>query len=194
MASLSFSCALVCPLYLPWLIPSAIPVLLIPAILVLFLSVKPIYPFYNKDMSLIKFTFKHSSQHTEEQRELTKVDTEDKLKHMRKTNSPFSKIRKEGGRGRLPVYVEVELDNKNILAKTYYPTGLKNDGPTFAYEEIAVSPGVHDIRVRMRDSKDEGQFDYIYQDKIELKAGKITVIDFDEEKGTFCNETASLEE
>lgn len=172
----------------------AISVLVIPALLVLFLSVKPIYPFYNKDMSLIKFTFKHSSQHTEEQRELTKGDTENKLKHMRKTNSAFAKIRKEGGRGRLPVYVEVELDNKNVLSKTYYPTGLKNDGPTFAYEEVAVSPGAHDIRVRMRDSKDEGQFDYTYQDKIELKAGKITVIDFDEEKGTFCNETASLEE
>ncbi len=172
----------------------AISILTIPALLVLFLSVKPIYPFYNKDMSLIKFTFKHSSQHTEEQRELTKGDTENKLKHMRKTNSAFAKIRKEGGRGRLPVYVEVELDNKNILSNTYYPTGLKHDGPTFAYEEIAVSPGAHDIKVRMRDSKDEGHFDYIYQDKIELKAGKITVIDFDEEKGTFCNETASLEE
>jgi len=173
---------------------SAIPVLIIPALLVLLLSVKPIYPFYNKDMSLIKFTFKHSSQHIEEQRELTKVDTENKLKHMRKTNSAFAKIRKEGGRGRLPVYVEVELDNKNVLSKAYYPTGLKNDGPTFAYEEIAISPGVHDIRVRMRDSKEEGHFDYIYQDKIEFKAGKITVIDFDEEKGTFCNETASMEE
>ena len=173
---------------------SAIPVLLFPALLVLFLSAKPIYPFYNKDMSLIKFTFKHSSQHTEEQRELTRVDTEDKLKHMRKTNSPFSKIRKEGGRGRLPVYVEVELDNNNILSKTYYPTGLKNDGPTFAYEEIAISPGAHDIRVRMRDSKEEGHFDYVYQDKIEFKAGKITVIDFDEEKGEFCNKITLLEE
>jgi quinol-cytochrome oxidoreductase complex cytochrome b subunit/coenzyme F420-reducing hydrogenase delta subunit len=172
----------------------AIALLMIPALIILFLSVKPIYPFYNKDMALIKFTFKYSSKHTEEQRELTKADTENKLKHMRKTNSAFEKIRKEGGRGRLPVYVEVELDSKNVLSKTYYPTGLKNDGPTFAYEELPVAPGMHNIKVGMRDSKDEDKFDYVYQDKIELKPGKITVIDFDEEKGEFCNKIALLEE
>jgi coenzyme F420-reducing hydrogenase delta subunit/ferredoxin len=160
-------------------------ILLIPAILILFLSVKPIYPFYNKDMSLIKFTFKHASKHEEKQRELTAEEAEKKLKHMRRSNSPFAKVRKVGKRERLPVYVEVELDDKKILSKTYYPTGLRDDGPTFAYEEMLVPPGVHYIKVRMRDSKDDGHFDYTHEDKIDLKPGKITIIDFQEgtEKG-----------
>lgn len=162
---------------------TVLPFLMIPAALVIFFSAKPIYPFYNKNMSLIKFTFKHSSKHTEDQKELTKEETKSKLKHMRKTNSPFLKIRQEGTRGRLPVYVEVDMDDKNVLTKTYYPTGLKNDGPTFAYEELAISPGMHNIRVRMRDSTKEGHFDYTYEDKIDLKAEKIVIIDFEEETG-----------
>lgn len=157
-------------------------VLLIPAILILFLSVKPIYPFYNKDMSLIKFTFKHASKHEEEQRELTAEEVGKKLKHMRRSNSPFAKVRRVGKRERLPVYVEVELDDKRILSETYYPTGLRNDGPTFAYEEIPVSPGVHYIKVRMGDSKgNNSSFDYTHEDKIDLKPGKITIINFKEE-------------
>ncbi|MBI3584594.1 MAG: hydrogenase iron-sulfur subunit [Nitrospinae bacterium] len=156
-------------------------VLLIPAVLILFLSVKPIYPFYNKDMSLIKFTFKHASRHEEEQRELTAEESEKKLKHMRRSNSPFAKVRRVGKRERLPVYVEMELDDKKILSKTYYPTGIRNDGPAFAYEEMLVPPGVHYIKVGMRDSKDENHFDYTHEDKIELKPGKITIINFVEE-------------
>jgi coenzyme F420-reducing hydrogenase delta subunit len=156
-------------------------ILLLPALLILFLSVKPIYPFYSKDMSLIKFTFKHASKHKEEQRELTAEESEKKLKHMRRTNSPFAKVRRVGKRERLPVYAEVELDGKRILSKTYYPTGLRDDGPTFAYEEIPASPGIHYIKVRMRDSKEDGRFDYTYEDKINLTAGRIAIIDFAEE-------------
>jgi len=144
---------------------------------ILYLSERPIYPFYNKGMSLIKFTFKYSGKHRTEQRELTDKETEDMLRHMRRTNSPFPKMRMVGKRGRLPVYVEVELDDKMILAKTYYPAGLKNDIPAFAYEEIPVAPGTHYIKVRVRDSKREDGFDYTFEKKIEAQPGRVTVVD-----------------
>ena len=144
---------------------------------ILFLSDMPIYPFYNKGMSLIKFTFKYSGKHRTEQRELTERETKDILMHMRRTNSPFSKIRMIGKRERLPIYVELELDNRNILSKTYYPAGLRKDIPTFAYEEFPVPPGVHHIKVKMRDSKDTNQFDYFIEKEIEVMPEKTFVMD-----------------
>lgn len=144
---------------------------------ILFLSEMPKYPFFNKGMSLIKFTFKYSGKHRTEQRELTERETKDILMHMRRTNSPFSKIRMIGKRERLPIYVELELDNRNILSKTYYPAGLRKDIPTFAYEEFPVPPGVHHIKVKMRDSKDTNQFDYFIEKEIEVLPEKTFVMD-----------------
>lgn len=160
---------------------ASVSILFLSAFLILYLSERPIYPFYNKDMSLIKFTFKYSGRHKTEQRELTEKETKDMLRHMRRTNSPFVKMRMVGKRERLPVYVEVELDDKMILAKTYYPAGLKNDIPAFAYEEIPVFPGTQHIKVRVRDSKRESGFDYIFEKKIEAQQGKVAVIDLGKE-------------
>jgi coenzyme F420-reducing hydrogenase delta subunit len=156
---------------------ASVSILFLSAFLILYLSERPIYPFYNKDMSLIKFTFKHPGRHKSEQRELTEKETENMLRHMRRTNSPFLQMRMVGKRERLPVYVEVELNDKMILAKTYYPAGLKNDIPAFAYEEFPVLPGTHHIEVRVRDSKREEGFDYTFEKKIETEPGKVTVVD-----------------
>ena len=136
-----------------------IPLLLLPAFLISFLSTRPTYPFYSKDNALIKFTFQHSGKQ-EDCKELTEEETEGKLKHMRKTNSPYSRMRMDCARKRLPSYVELDLDDRNVLSKLYHPTGLRDDGSTFAYEEIPVAPGAHEVRVRMRDTKDVSAFDY----------------------------------
>lgn len=155
---------------------SSIILFLLPTLFISFLSIRPTYPFYSKDKALIKFTFKHSGKQLE-CRELTENDTKEKLKHMRKTNSPFARIRMECDRRRLPIYVELYLDNKNVLSKTYYPTGLSGDSPTFAYEEIPVSAGRHDFKVQIRDTKDVSIFDYIMEMKIDTKPGRVSLID-----------------
>jgi coenzyme F420-reducing hydrogenase delta subunit/ferredoxin len=144
---------------------------------ILFFSEMPKYPFYNKNMSLIKFTFKYSGKHKIEQRELTESETKDILRHMRRTNSPFPQIRMVGKRERLPLYVELELDDRKILSKTYYPAGLRKDIPTFAYEEIEVSPGRHYIKIKMRDSKDTSQFNYFIEKEIDVMPERTFVLD-----------------
>lgn len=163
---------------------SSIPLLLLPIFLIFFLSTRPTFPFYNKDKSLIKFTFKNSGKQLE-CKELTEKETGLKLKHMRKTNSPYSRMRMNCERKRLPSHVELDLDNRNILSSTYYPTGLRKDGSTFAYEEIPVVPGTHEINIRMRDSEEGKPFDYIFKKKLELQAGHTTIIEFDRVSSTF---------
>ncbi len=163
---------------------SIIPLLILPAFLISFLSTKPIYPFYSKDNALIKFTFQHSGKQ-EDCKELTEKETEGKLKHMRKTNSPYSRMRMDCSRKRLPSYVELDVDDRNILSRIYHPTGVRDDGSTFAYEEIPIAPGAHEVRVKMRDSKDVSAFDYHFEKKINLEAGQVTVIDFDSDNNKF---------
>lgn len=190
---------------------SAASLLLIPAFLILFLSTKPTYPFYSKGQSLLKFTFKRSGKQVG-CRELAGEEVESKLKHMRKTQSSFSRLRMECDRRRLPMYMEVYLDNKNIFSKTYYPTGIRKDGSTFAYEEMSIAPGIHEIKVKMKDisleetfkhkekeyhaeehensvkmrvSKDDILLDYTFEKKIDIKAEMITIIDFDEVNNKF---------
>ncbi|MBI5406729.1 MAG: cytochrome b N-terminal domain-containing protein [Nitrospirae bacterium] len=161
-----------------------IPLLLLPAFLISFLSTKPTYPFYSKDNALIKFTFQHSGKQ-EDCKEITEKETESKLKHMRKTNSPYSRMRMDCARKRLPSYVELDLDRRNILSRVYHPTGLSGDGSTFAYEEIPIAPGTHEVTVRMRDTKDVSNFDYNFEKKINLEAGQVAVIDFDSDNNKF---------
>ena len=45
----------------------------------------------------------------------------------------------------------MELDGRVLLARHYSPGGLRHDGPTFAYEELAVRPGRYQLRVTLAD-------------------------------------------
>jgi coenzyme F420-reducing hydrogenase delta subunit len=149
----------------------------IPVFLIVFFSMKPIYPFYSKGDSLIKLAIKYSSRFKAECRELTEKETEGKLRHMRKTESPFSNMRMDCSGERLPISIEISLDNKNISTKTYYPSGMKNDGPTFVYDEIHAAPGMHKIDIRIKDSKEINPLDYRFEKEIEAKSGEAAVID-----------------
>jgi hypothetical protein len=163
---------------------SAAAVLILTAAL-FFLFTKPTYSMYSKESSLIKFTFKRPGKFATEGKELTKKDTESKLRHMQKTQSEFQQMRMEYGRERLPTYVEIDLGGKRVLSKTYYPTGLRRDGSTFAYEEIPIAPGTYEMNIRMRDSKGEDPFEYTFEQKIKASVGKVAVIDFDRLKNRF---------
>jgi len=149
----------------------------IPLFFILFFSGKPIYPFYSKDDSLIKFAFKYTSRYKVDCKEATEKETETKLKHMRKTQSPFPVMRMNCTGERLPVKVLIFLDEKNVLTKTYYPAGLKKDGPSFAYEEIITIAGKHRLKARITDSKTDEPLNYTFDKEIDIKSGEVAVID-----------------
>lgn len=95
---------------------------------------------------------------------------------MRKTNSPFSDMRMDCQGERLPINVDVYVDNKNVLSRTYFPTGLKNDGPIFIYEEIPVTTGTHGFKVKIGDSKEGNPLNYVFEKEVGLKSGEVSVI------------------
>jgi coenzyme F420-reducing hydrogenase delta subunit/Pyruvate/2-oxoacid:ferredoxin oxidoreductase delta subunit len=149
----------------------------IPLFFILFFSRKPIYPFYSKDDSLIKFAFKYTSRYKVDCKEATEKETEAKLKHMRKTESPFPVMRMNCTGERIPVNVELFLDDKNVLTKTYHPSDLKRDGTTYVYEEIITIAGKHRLKARITDSKTDNPLNYTFDKEIQIKSGEVAVID-----------------
>lgn len=149
----------------------------IPLFFILFFSQKPIYTFYSKNDSLIKFAFKYTSRYKVDCKEVTEKETEAKLKHMRKTESPFPVMRMNCTGERLPVKVVIFLDDKNVLTKTYHPSDLKRDGTTYVYEEIITIAGKHKLRASITDSKTDEPLNYIFDKEIEIKSREVAVID-----------------
>ncbi len=45
--------------------------------------------------------------------------------------------------------VTVAIDGVTVLVRTYRPTGLRRDGPVYAYEEIRVPPGRHVVQATL---------------------------------------------
>ncbi len=44
------------------------------------------------------------------------------------------------------------LDGRPLLDRTYRPSGLRHDGPTFVYEELPLSPGRHRLEATLAES------------------------------------------
>lgn len=155
---------------------AGIVLLAVPAILTLILSDAP-YTFFNDTDSMLRFSFKHGGRHLKEAAMPTEEELKKLLPHMRAV------LPKAGPR--YPVYAEVEVDGKRLVANSYRPSGLKKEGASYAYEKIIVAPGLHKVRIRMSDTGSPEKIDYTYEQEIEFKAGRQICIDFNDAKRAF---------
>lgn len=155
---------------------SGIILLAIPAILTLILSDAP-YTFFGDKDSMLRFSFRHSGGHIKEEKMPTEEELKKILPQMR------AMVPKSGPRH--PVYTEVEIDGKKVVAKSYRPGGLKSEGASYAYEKFVITPGVHKVKIRMSDTGSPEHFDYRYEQDIEFKAGRQVCIDFSEGRKEF---------
>jgi hypothetical protein len=87
-------------------------------------------------VALVKVAVKHVASPVEAGQTLSREELEKLPRHMRPTGG-------QGGesRGRRDTTVRVTLDGRPILDRTYRPSGLRGDGPTFVYEEVDLRPG-----------------------------------------------------
>jgi len=110
------------------------------------------YPWAASDpgAAMIRVAFKHVAAFEHEGLARSKEEIEKLPRHMR----PQSPERARTGR-RVDTLLRVELDGRVLLARPYSPGGLRHDGPTFAYEELAVRPGPHRLRVTLADELPE---------------------------------------
>lgn len=110
------------------------------------------YPWAASDpgAAMIRVSFKHVAAFEHEGPVRSKEEIEKLPRHMRPTSPERSRTGK-----RVDTVLRVELDGRVLLERRYSPGGLRHDGPTFAYEELAVRPGRYRLRVTLADETGE---------------------------------------
>ncbi len=101
------------------------------------------------DAAVVRVSLKHVSGFLEARRPRTHEEEEalEKLpRHMR----PIDPSRPTTAR-RAESTLTVALEGRVVLSRTYRPTGLRQDGPVYGYEEVRVAPGAHEVTVTLTD-------------------------------------------
>ena len=86
---------------------------------------------------------------------------------------------------RVPLLVEIRLDDAILFNESLPPSGLARDGTSTVYRRFTVSAGRHVLRARLRDSRGNTGFDYERTAEIDLRPGQNFMIDFNREAGGF---------
>ncbi|NIR29894.1 MAG: hypothetical protein GWN84_11395 [Gammaproteobacteria bacterium] len=142
-----------------------------------YLSSSPAYVHHDPDKALIKLSFSHAGEHKGECRRLTPEEIAELPPNMRR---PM-----DCPRERVPLVVELEMDDALLYRGTAPPTGLASDGASTVYERFPVVPGDHTLTVRMRDTNRETGFDYTKSTHVDLVPRQNFVIDFQPQQGGF---------
>lgn len=137
----------------------------------------PVYRQTPQGTAVIMVTFVHGADRKAACRKLTPAEIAKLPPNMRRVQ--------DCPRGRRPIYVEFDLDNKSAFRASLAPTGIAGDGPSKVYQRFVVPSGEHDIAVRMRDSPRADGFDHERKARVALATDQMLVIDFRPESGGF---------
>ena len=142
-----------------------------------YFSAAPAYMHRDPSMAQIKISFSHAAQRVGECRHLSPEEIAKLAPNMRR---PL-----DCPRERLPILIELELDNRPLYRGKLPPTGLARDGSATIYQRFPVAAGKHRLVARLRDSKRTSGFDYESTADIELAPRQNFVIEFRAETGGF---------
>ena len=142
-----------------------------------YFSASPAYTHLDPSLGVITLSFSHAGQTITECRRLTQEELNRLAPNMRKpTDCP---------RERVPLLVELVLDDKAIYREYLTPSGLAKDGASTVYQRFPVKPGRYELIARLRDSRRNSGFDWEHQDNFEIRARQNVAIDFRGETGGF---------
>ena len=135
------------------------------------------YQHQDPELALIKLSLSHAGQHKEECRRLSPEELAELAPNMRR---PM-----QCNRERVPLVIEIELDNELIYHNTLQPSGLSKDGESTVYKRFMVKPGNYLITARLRDSRRTDGFEYEHSEQVMLQPRQNFVIDFKADAGGF---------
>lgn len=142
-----------------------------------YFSTEPVYVHSTPEEAVIRLTFNHVGHLKEKCRKFTAEEIAKMAPNMRQTM--------DCPRERLPVQVEMLLDNKQMHHSVTEASGLWKDGEAVINEKFIVPVGRYHLIVRMRDSKREEGFDYEKSEWVDIKSRQNFVINFIREKHMF---------
>ena len=145
------------------------------ALIIGYFSSSPPYRHLPADQALIKLSFSHEGKLVSECRPRTAEELAKLAPNMR---APM-----DCPRGRSPVSVEIDLDGTPAYRHVATPSGLSRDGASTVYHRIAVHSGEHRLAIRLNDDARATGFNYRREETVNLKPGRVLVIDFNREAG-----------
>ncbi len=159
-------------------------VMLVMLVPVYFLSWVP-YTFYPSGVSALKVAFKQNGKRIADCNDANLFQREgERYRKMLKTRKEVKMdMSKLAGcpRERYPVVVRVTVDGKEVLNKSYAPTGLKKDMSSYVYEQFIIKPGVHDFAATLSISGPAKKPDYTLNGRMDVKPGRVALIYFNDE-------------
>jgi hypothetical protein len=142
-----------------------------------YLSFYPAYTHMQPDVALVRINIGHSGKRFADCKRMSWEEISKLPPHERRPH--------DCPRERMPVYVEVDLDGRNLYRESLVPLGFHRDGVSTTYQRFPVAPGKHHVVARLRDSKREKGFDYERAEDVVLVAGQNFVVDFQADTGGF---------
>ena len=144
---------------------------------VAWLSDRPIYRQIPSDSGIIMLTFVHGADRKGECRRLTPEEIAKLAPNMRRVQ--------DCPRVRRSLYVELDIDGRNIYRASLPPTGIAGDGPSRVYQRFVMPAGKYEIAVRMRDTARDNGFDHERHGTVDFTPSQMFVIDYRPESGEF---------
>ena len=141
------------------------------------LSDWPLYRATPAGSAVVVLTFVHGADRRAQCRRLTPEEIAKLPLNMRRVE--------DCPRRRQPVYVELDVDGRNLYRASLPPTGIAGDGPSRVYRRFVLPAGAHDIAARMRDTPRGEGFDHSRAESVRLAADQMFVVDFRSESGEF---------
>jgi len=142
-----------------------------------YFAAAPAYRSFPADRAQIKLSFSHSGARIKACRQFTPEELAKLAPNMRR---PL-----DCPRERVPLAVEIVLDETLLYRSVLPPAGLRDDGPGSVYHTFPVTPGRHVLVARLRDSGRAEGFDHEHRETIELQPLQNFVIDFRRDQGGF---------
>ena len=144
---------------------------------VAWLSDSPVYRQMPAGSGIMLLTFVHGADRKGECRRLTPEEIGKLVPTMRRVQyCP---------RGRRSIYVELDVDGRNIYQANLVPAGIAGDGPSRVYQRFVMPAGKYDVAVRMRDTARADGFDHERRGIVDFAPSQMFVIDYRPESGEF---------
>lgn len=141
------------------------------------LANRPIYRQIPDDAGVMMLTFVHGADRKGECRRLSPEEIAKLPPNMRRVQ--------DCPRVRRAIYVELDVDGRNIYRADLPPTGIAGDGPSRVYQRFVLPAGKYDVAVRMRDTARAAGFDHERRETVNFSPSQLLVIDYRPESGEF---------
>lgn len=140
-------------------------------------ATSPAYQYADPGSAVVKLSLSHAAERIEPCVQLTPEQIAELAANMRRTETCV--------RERLPLVVELDVDDETVISLVAEPSGLWKDGPASVYERFDIAPGSRRVSARLRDSARTDGWDYEASTVVVLTPGRYFTVTFKPSTGGF---------